>query len=595
MPEGRILQEECGPPFSLAHYIYKKPLAGAAPDAVHGEPMTRTAYTAEPISPSDSIEDIRIRINGKIWHLWGRNGCDREAALADSITDADLPVLIGSGLGHCLKLLADKGIPTAVVDRETAILHLTDACTGQPDTVLWLDDAAPRQVMDRLTQWQREHGHRRLVPLVMPLYPRLDREYYGALAETLKAGNQTDFWSQARYPKFQSTTPRVLFFDSDYFLCNEIHAGLKRLGVEYRTIELGDRETGSTEFIESILKNVVDFRPDFALTVNHFGLDRDGKLAGLLDDLKLPLASWFVDNPHLIIYDYDHPGTDNTIIFTFDAGNLDEMRAKGFNHVHYLPLATDPHRFRPGQQVNAPAEWHCDVSFVGNSMTDPVSRSLELTHLPEKLKNDYESVAGQFGASGETAVARYLKDNHPDWSSALESLPTTENRLALESLLTWEATRQYRLACVQSILKFSPLIVGDDGWKPLLGPTGWRHMPRLDYYGDLPRFYPLSKINFNCTSRQMIGAVNQRVFDIPACGGFVLTDHREQMEDLFDIGSEAIVYRNPEDIPALIRELLADPKRRENISAKARKRILADHTYEIRLQRLMKIMRDTCA
>ena len=128
----------------------------------------------------------------------------------------------------------------------------------------------------------------------------------------------------------------------------------------------------------------------------------------------------------------------------------------------------------------------------------------------------------------------------------------------------------------------------------MLGKTsGWRSISHLDYYEDLPRFYPMSKINFNCTSRQMIGAVNQRVFDVPACGGFLLTDHRKQMENLFDPGTEAVVFREPDEIPALIREYMDDEKRRKTITAAARKRIKAEHTYDIRMQRLLDTMRQT--
>ena len=227
-------------------------------------------------------------------------------------------------------------------------------------------------------------------------------------------------------------------------------------------------------------------------------------------------------------------------------------------------------------------------------MTKPVADSLAMAALPTGLTPDYRAVARSFGASGESEVLRFLKRSHPAWFAAHENLPAPENRLALESLLTWEATRQYRLGCVEQTLEFNPLIVGDQGWRDLL-PAGemWRHLSRLDYYGDLPRFYPLSKINFNCTSRQMIGAVNQRVFDVPACGGFVLTDYREQMEALFDLDREAVVYRTPEEIPGLIRELLENEPRRKMIAGNARKRILAEHTYGIRLARLLETMRQT--
>jgi len=558
--------------------------------------MTGSAYTAEPVIRDNSLADARIRIQGKTWHLWGRSGIERETDLAGAVPQDALPVLIGSGLGRCLEELLERGLPVAVVDREAPLLALTgtrEIARGRTD-VLWIDDPDPETAFRHIAEWAQGNGNRPLHPVVMPLYPRLDRNYYATLAETVKAAGRTDFWSLARYPKFRSAAPKILFFDSSYFLCDEIHAGLDRLGVAHHTIPLDDLETGSREFIETLLKTVVDFRPDFALTINHFGLDREGKLAGLLDDLGLPLASWFVDNPHLILFDYAHPGTDNTVLFTFDADNLDQLREKGFANVHHLPLATDPDRFRTGSAAAGSPDWAGDVSFVGNSMTDPVARSLARTGLPPRLVKEYEDVARAFGESGETRVDRFLAHHRPDWQKAVAGLDERENRLACESLLTWEATRQYRLACVRQTLPFSPLIVGDPGWPPLLPQDGsWRYLPPLDYYADLPRFYPLSKVNFNCTSRQMPGAVNQRVFDVPACGGFLVTDYREQMEGLFDLDSEAAVYREPEAIPDLIRYFLRHPEHKDSIIKHARKRILAEHTYAHRLSLLLDVMRRT--
>ncbi len=557
--------------------------------------MTRpSSYTAEAMPGPAAPADIAIHIEEKTWHLWGRNGIGHETDLADGVPEDGLPVLLGAGLGHCLRRLVERGLPVAVVDREKTIDRITGLRAMWKDKpgILWLDCETPDDILAELESWQRENSGRSWAPVTLPLYLRLDREYYGTLANELKGS--VDFWNQARYPKFQSAKPRVLFFDSDYFLCREIRSGLKELAVEHHVLPLENTETGSKKFIEALLQAVVDFKPDFALTVNHFGLDRQGKLAGLLEELRLPLASWFVDNPHLILHQYAHPGTDNTVIFTFDAGNLALLHDKGFSNVHYLPLATDVTRFRPGAGISTPEAWASDVSFVGNSMVRPVADCLTKAALPADLCPDYQTVARSFGSSGETDVTRFLEAYHPEWFAAYQALPTPENRLALESLLTWEATRQYRLDCVRQTLEFSPLVVGDKGWQPQLGQdTRWRHLSGLDYYADLPRFYPLSKINFNCTSRQMIGAVNQRVFDVPACGGFLLTDYREQMEMLFDLEREAVVYRSPEEIPGLIRALLKDDSRRKAVTEAARKRILNEHTYTIRLTRLLEIMHRT--
>lgn len=87
--------------------------------------MSRTAYTTEPVMDGETLTDVRIRIDEKTWHLWGRAGEKREADLVAEVPDDSLPVLIGSGLGHCLEALLERGLPVAVVDREAPILDLT--------------------------------------------------------------------------------------------------------------------------------------------------------------------------------------------------------------------------------------------------------------------------------------------------------------------------------------------------------------------------------------------------------------------------------------------------------------------------------------
>ena len=203
-------------------------------------------------------------------------------------------------------------------------------------------------------------------------------------------------------------------------------------------------------------------------------------------------------------------------------------------------------------------------------------------------------VAKAFGESGEPLVGPFIKRNFPELLPEFEGLGTPQRKQAFETFLTWQATLLYRLDCVSRILDFEPLIVGDPGWQELLkGRSGWRYHSELSYYDDLPDFYPLSDINFNCTSQQMKGAVNQRVFDVPCCGAFLLTDHRRQMEALFEPGSEIIFYTHPDEIPSLVERYLKAPEDRRRVAEAARKRVLAEHTYDHRMRSLMETMRRT--
>ena len=412
--------------------------------------------------------------------------------------------------------------------------------------------------------------------------------------------------------------PRVLLVTSRFFLLGEIMAAFDRLGVGYRYLDTGGDEVPLDDYLRQIVTAIKEFRPHFALTVNHLGVDREGVLTGLLSRMDIPLASWFVDNPALVLALYARPAAKKTAVFTWDADNLAPLSQAGFEQVFHLPLATDEGRFKPGAvastepvfpappAASGPAHtpgapgaadhpWRAGVSFVGNSMVLKTAKRLEFAAPPPRLLAAVPEVARAFGRHPEWSVRVFMAAHHPELMEDFAALGSEERRLALETAVIWESTRQYREDCLGRLMEFSPVIVGDVGWLKTFEGEGsrWRRIPELAYYDQLPGFYPLSDINFNCTSLQMKGAVNQRVFDVPACGAFLLTDYRAQMERLFDPGSEVAVYADPGEIPELVRHYLRHPGERAGIARAARKRVLAEHTYVKRMGQLLDVMRRT--
>lgn len=558
-------------------------------------------YTAEALYNQDNeLADVRLHVGGKVWHVAGRDCAKREHAMLRPLLQSEqvLPVLLGSGLGHGLELLlATHQGPVAVVDKEGPILGITK-CNERfaaRENLLWVHADDPSAALKQLSIWQMEQRGLPFVPLVNPVYQRLDNNYYGTLREQLAASRDYDYWTKARYPKFRNAKPRILLITSQYFLMGEIVTACKRLDVEHHFINLEEKELASSQFLEALLKAVVEFRPDFVFTINHLGVDREGVLMELLERLQLPLASWFVDNPHLILYLYNKLVTPITTIFTWDADNIPSLHDLGFGNVHYLPLGTDIRRFTPPARSHRQDSPIARISFVGNSMHYKVGHRLKTAKPGRALLLRYRQVAAAFSASDEPSVGAFLAHEYPTLFHHFEQLDSAERRLAFEAMITWEATRQYRKTCLERILPFNPLIAGDQGWKITFKhtPHQWRWHHELNYYADLPRFYPRCDINFNCTSKQMKGAVNQRVFDVPATGAFLLTDWRSQIEKLFEPDKEVVCFQEPEAIPELVEHYLAHPRERAAVAEAARKRILAEHTYEHRLQKLIHIMRQT--
>lgn len=573
------------------------------------KPAARAAlrYEVVPAPDGTGAADIIAHGNGRAFAMLGPGGVRRELAAVETfLTTAEagnagrpgqaLPVLLGAGLGHALRRLLDAWDgPVAVVDKEHELEPLTGALAGLSEAararVLLVDSPDPASALSLLTRWQLEHGGAPLTPLPLAFYQRLDKGHYGAVRDGLNASARVDFWNRAVQPRFRGAKPRVLLLTSKYFLMGELEGACRKLGVDYRLVAVGNESVAQDVFVRRLLEAVLSFKPDCCITLNHMGVDVEGVLMDLLGRLQLPLASWFVDNPHLIIHLYTRCVSPWTTLFTWDADNVASLEAAGFEHVRYLPLGTDPERFTPAR-LSVPESWKAEVSFVGNSMLYKVGGRLKNGRFPRALLLPFRKISRAFADSEFRGVADFLRHCFPEVHARYLRLPDNEARLAYETAITWQATRLYRNDCVRRLLPFRPLIVGDSGWKIEFRHEARqpRYLEALSYYSQLPAFYGHSAINFNSTSKQMKGAVNQRVFDVPAAGAFVLTDWRPQMEQLFT-PDEMACYRDPEEIPDMVRHYLAHPGERNRLVAAARRRVLACHTWAHRLRTLLDEMR----
>lgn len=545
--------------------------------------------------------DIEIkRENALPISLLGSGGKNRELAILPKDFDETkhLAVFLGYGMGIAFAEFQKKfpRANIALIDKENDILETLDfSC---PETVFFINDQDKNTAMKKLTKWQEQHQNKSLYPIVNPCYQRLDKEYYGYLREHSTASQKFNFWEKAKYTKFQSSQTKLLLISSKYFLMGEVESACKNLGLQYHHILLGNEEIAHSDFVKQLLEEIISFKPDALITLNHLGVDREGVLMDLINRLELPFISWFVDNPHLILYSYEGLTSPFLHIFTWDLDNVPSLKARGFSNVYYLPLGTDAARFHPSnkEKIISP-KWKSDVSFVGNSMIDKVQKRLDACSLPQKFYEDFFALAKNFIQSPKRIAEKYIledgKKNFPALIEHYQEVFDTEEKLAFETGMTWEATRVYRLDCVKQILDFYPLLVGDNGWNVFLEgeKRPWRWHEPINYYDKLPYFYPHSTINFNCTSMQMKGASNQRILDVPAVGSFVLTDYREQMENMFDIGEEIICYKNKEEIPELITFYLSHDKEREQIIRKGRERVLKCHTWTHRMDEIIRTMK----
>ncbi|MDR3153195.1 MAG: glycosyltransferase [Deltaproteobacteria bacterium] len=393
-------------------------------------------------------------------------------------------------------------------------------------------------------------------------------------------------------PSRSPLRPRVLFFRSGYFLDREIRSAVARLSWPCALWEISDfrdAEKDREKDFKRLLGTIRDFRPDFVLTVNHLGFDEGGLLAGILARLGIPAATWFVDSPWFILKGAELGAWSDLWAFAWDSDYLAPLRELGFPGAAYLPLAADEALLEAGARGPGEGPYARDIAFVGDSLEAATEKYLALARAPRAILPETDALAAAFLESpgflpdlaALTAGGPLSPPGRPRLSEFLEC-PAA--RLALEALVTWRASRIARVRLLSAMPPGLLTVAGDPGWQGLLG-DGVSLPGAVAGQGALGDFYRSSRVNLNVTSAQMKTGMNQRVFDAPAAGGFLLTDRRAQLEGLFE-ASELCVYSEPAEARDLALWHLARPDARRRLAERTRRAVAERHLYRHRLPEL---------
>lgn len=139
------------------------------------------------------------------------------------------------------------------------------------------------------------------------------------------------------------------------------------------------------------------------------------------------------------------------------------------------------------------------------------------------------------------------------------------------------------------------------GWKRNLFNNFWNSI--FDQFPDLKfnlgkitdeemvNVFNQSKINLNLSNASVPGTPDQfkaRNFEVPACGGFLLTGEIKHLEDYYEIGKELICFKNIEDMIDKIKYYLSHEDERIKIAEAGYKRTIRDHTYQKRFEDILR-------
>ena len=163
--------------------------------------------------------------------------------------------------------------------------------------------------------------------------------------------------------------------------------------------------------------------------------------------------------------------------------------------------------------------------------------------------------------------------------------PDAEAAHARELVFVGNSRRVFR-AIVRDLLPTDrDLAIWGNDWEPFVDA---RHLAGSYLPNDeVRRAYSSAAIvlNDHWDDMREWGFVSNRVYDVLACGGMLLSDDMPELRA--ELGEAVCTYRTRDELHAHIERLLGDPEERARRGARGRELVLARHTFAQRVDTLL--------
>ncbi len=282
-------------------------------------------------------------------------------------------------------------------------------------------------------------------------------------------------------------------------------------------------------------------------------------------------------------------GTGHVFAFSYRKSNVAEFKSSGFRHVEYLPLAANTSTRKPAELTNEERQiYGSPVSFVGASM---VQDALQSQH---KFFHYYREWCGnqpellEAGRQKFNLILEEQRHNysiyripelmeehfHPFLADYAKKMP----ELNFEMMIAETSASEKRFNYLAKLTSFGVKVWGDEGWHRLTA-YGVTYSGRYaKHRGELNKVYSAGAINIDIGRIYQPDIVTMRVFDVLACGGFLIAEYSEALAELFEIGVEIVAYRSVKELYDKVKYYTENPDKAKVIAGEGRLAVLKRHS-----------------
>ncbi len=375
---------------------------------------------------------------------------------------------------------------------------------------------------------------------------------------------------------------KILLYDMGAYTQNDITDTLAKMGIEYKNVLYRlCNVTQDAYFTKRMTELLHSDRYDAVFSVNYYPV-----LADICHTLQILYLSWSYDSPLDYAAMEETLGYETNYVFLFDGAECRKLQKKGYTNVFHLPLAVNTERLAGIISTEKEREkYETDISMVGQLYESTLSTLM----LP---LSEYDK--GYLTAIAETQLQLYgcyyleeviTKELTARMNTAYRNMGQNNLTLTRQGLINAVAKH---ITNAERVLLLD--ILSEQYRVTLYGPDRDQNLPRVNwrgsagYFDEMPQIFRCSKINLNISLKCIQSGIPLRALDIMGCGGFLLTNYQQEIDESFVDGEEVVMYTSIADAVAKCRYYMEHDEERRIIAQNGYKKVKALFGFEERLR-----------
>lgn len=372
--------------------------------------------------------------------------------------------------------------------------------------------------------------------------------------------------------KIDVLLPDASLYDVAFHFTRKLFEALERAGFICRLLE------GNNRFLIPL-----DSPPDCTICFNGALKIDDGRL--FCELIRIPHITFLLDPPFhfngLTSSHYVVAGCD-------DRSGCEYLRDLKFPNAFFMP-----HAVEKGIETDPQVKRIYDVVMLATFVDCEKRRTAWKTKFPEHIRKGMEEAAAitlQDEESSFLDALKYALSPHLDWQDR-SKMDSSFYRTIFSEVEHYIKGRD-KLDLLDAVRDSQVHVFGssidEQGWKNYCsGRANVTVHPGVSYLEAL-KIMQQSKIVLNSCIKNKYGA-HERIFSGSASGAALVTNDNVFLRENFVAGEEMVLYRRSSfnEVNGMIRRLLSDEAQRKEMAEKARQKVIARHTWDHRIARII--------